>query len=329
MLGEEFFYIISLPLAAWVVNAQFAVHLTVLLAMSVGLGNILKNFCLIPRPPHPPVWCHVSHETDHGLPSTHTMTAITIPWYFIIFHTWLQPATALPTYIYIVGVLWSTSVMMSRVYNGHHTPMDVIAGAVLGTGFLMFFTWYLRPVVDSLAVSGNLTGILTVVGTTVSALALHPVPPKVPTPAYAETGLVAGTTTGAFLGLWTKNLNNPRSIYQAYQAFFNMDAPYPPHFAISDHLVLVYFFRIVIGVTLVIMARMVVKKLGMVLIMQIARMLNKKYASKTAFKYSEGDVAVKYITYSAVGFTATFVVGIACMLVGLHLPLDDEILSRV
>lgn len=330
MLGEEFFYILVLPLSSWVGSSQLAVHFTMLLAMSVGIGNILKNFFLIPRPPHPPVWAHVEHEKDHGLPSTHTMTAVTIPWYFIIYTTYLEPTFQLPGITSALVFVWTTSVIASRVYNGHHTPMDVIAGVVLGLGILGFWTFQLRLIVDAMVINNTLAGVLTLFATSISILALHPTPPKIPTAAHAETGLVVGTTTGATLGLWTRVAHDPRSVYLAYRSLFHMDQPYPPRFPfLSDHLALVYPLRFVVGVILVMIARAVVKKLGTLVVLQIARMLNnKKYANKATFKHSEGEVAVKFLTYTAVGFAAVFISHIAFVFLGLHLPLDDEFITK-
>jgi len=301
--------------------------------MSVGIGNILKNIFLIPRPPHPPVWVHAELEKDHGLPSTHTMTAITIPWYFIIYHSYLEPSSQLPTFLSPLILLWTLSVGARRIYNGHHTPLDVIAGAVLGIGILAFWTFQLRLVVDAIVINNTVAGILAVFGTSIGALVLHPTPPKILTPAHAETGLVTGTTAGTILGLWLRVTCPTHSIYQAYHPRFSFYSIYPPQFLpplVTDHLLLVCLLRFVIGVVFVMVARAAVKKLGTLLVLQIAHIVfnNKKYTSKASFKYSAADVIVKFLTYAAVGFTAVYVAHIAFIFLGLHLPLDDEIISK-
>jgi membrane-associated phospholipid phosphatase len=325
MLGEELFYILFIPLSAWVISTQFAAHITILLAMSVGIGNILKNFFLIPRPPHPPVWAHTESEKDHGLPSTHTMTAITLPWYFIVFHHYLEPIYPIHPSVFVLAFVWTVSVMVSRLYNGHHTVMDVIAGAILGVGFLLVFTFQLRPLVDSLLVSDTWTVVFTVVGTGVSILALHPVPPKVLTPAHAETGLVVGTSTGSVLGLWWRGFKSPRHIYSLF--FSTLTVPHPEVFVANTYVL--YLLRFVVGAVTVVLIRFVVKKVATMIVLWVARMLNPKYAGKTAFKYSEAEVAVKYITYSAIGFGAVYLVPLVFVFTGLHHPLDDNIIDNV
>jgi hypothetical protein len=322
MLGEELFYILFLPLSAWVVSAQLASHLTILLAMAVGIGNILKNFFLIPRPPHPPVWVHTESETDYGLPSTHTMTAITLPWYFIIYFNYMEPIYPLHPAVTALAVVWTLSVIISRLYNGHHTPMDVVAGAILGITFLVVWTIHLRPLADSFIANSTLTGVFTVVGTGVSILALHPVPPKALTPAHAETGLVVGTATGTCLGLALRVIHNPRSIYSLWFPSPPMEVPL--FFAFP---LLVYILRFVVGVIIIATVRAVVKLVGTSLVLWMTRMLDIRY-SKSNFKYSEAEAAVKYLTYSAVGVSTTWIAPVVFAFIGLHLPLDDVIIIK-
>lgn len=320
MLGEEIFYILFLPLSAWVVSSQFAVHLTMLLAMSVGIGNILKNIFKIPRPPHPPVWVHTDTEKDYGMPSTHTMTAITLPWYFVIFFNYLEPVHTLPSSTLVVCVLWSLSVIISRLYNGHHSPMDVVAGAILGIGFLALWTLQLRHIVDSFVVENTYTGFFTLVGVFISALAFHPLPPKVMTPAHAETGLVAGTATGAFFGLWLRVANDPRYMFSLFSSHAI------PHFTflLTNPLVL-YTLRFIVGVVIVGTLRAVVKKVATRLVLLL---MDSKYSKEGGFKYSEAEVAAKYMTYTAVGWGATWLAPVVFTFIGLHLPLDDVIIAK-
>ena len=305
------------------VNSQLTSHLVILLAMSVGIGNILKNFFLIPRPPCPPVWTHTEAQKDHGLPSTHTMTAITIPWYFIIYSNYMEPITPLHPTVIVLAVVWTLSVAISRLYNGHHSPMDVVVGAMLGLAFLMVWTIHLQPLVDFFIVNSTLTGIITMVGTGASILALHPVPPKVPTPAHAETGLVVGTASGTVLALWLRVTYDPHTIYSLWSS----SSPPPQLPLLLAHPALVYFLRFVVGVIIVATARIVVKQLGTSLVLWIARMLNTRH-TKSNFKYSEAEVVVKYLTYAAIGFGANWVAPVLFLFLGLQHPLDDVIIYK-
>lgn len=325
ILGEEVCYILALPGASWLVAPQLSMHLTVLLALSVGVGNILKNIFLIPRPPHPPVWAHKgAAEKDHGLPSTHTMTAITFPWYCLYYFDFLEPTAHLSIFLYVLAFIWSASIMISRVYNGHHTPMDVFAGAILAVAFLYSFCVHIRPIVDSYVLNNAFSGLLTIVGITVSALILHPVPPKGLTPAHAETGLALGTMAGAYAALWMRTFVSPQIVH----SFFSSSS-YPPA-AITDNIYLLGLLRFVLGVVIVLIVRTVVKAAGTALVLQVANAINKnnKFSAKNGFKYSEAEVVVKYLTYSSIGIATLWASHIAFVFLGLYHPLDDTLIPK-
>jgi len=81
IFGSEEFYIPLLATSAWIVQLEMALLLGTILAISLLLGNLLKNIFCLPRPRSPPVIVK-ANEHDWGMPSTHSYTAITIPFYF-------------------------------------------------------------------------------------------------------------------------------------------------------------------------------------------------------------------------------------------------------
>lgn len=110
---------------------------------------MLKNLLQSPRPPHKIIWVNKNNpELDPGFPSTHTMTAFTIPWYLIVFY-WdvISPSTKITGIAMLLW--WSFSIAISRIYNGHHFIVDVVGGFSLAMGILGMWTHYLRPIVDS------------------------------------------------------------------------------------------------------------------------------------------------------------------------------------
>ncbi len=295
--------------------------------MSIGIGNILKNIFLIPRPSHP-VWVPSGDpEKDHGLPSTHTMSATTLPWYYLLFLYYLEPRS--PVSLLEIGLvfLWTVSVALSRVYNGHHTPLDVGVGALLGVTMLAAFTFEIRHWVDAIILSHSFTGMFTLIGTFVSALVLHPVPPKIPTPAFPETGLVTGTATGAVLGAWIRhNSVNSHHVYSYICEFFHWNScSYPPPLSpfLANRILLVYILRFILGVVVVMIVRVVVKKVATLVILRGAKLINKntKYTA-TTIRHTEVETAVKYITYTCIALVTT-TSNLFFVPIGLHLPVDD------
>jgi len=263
------------------------------------------------------------------------MTAITMPWYFLIYvyvlpSSSIHPYLTIPPYLILLAIFWSGSVMLSRVYNGHHTPLDVAVGAGLGVVILYVWTCHLRQIFDATLIR-TLSAPLVVAGIFVSVLILHPVPPKA-TPAHAETGLVTGTAMGAFLSSWVREVLHARvtPTYAALCSFFHVTpcTPAPCRFSfLPENLIVLHVLRFIVGVALVMVVRLVVKTVATVVVVQTAKLLNKntKYTSKAAFKHSEAEVAVKFVTYTAVSFTVGFFAPVAYALVGLHLPIDDSV----
>lgn len=109
---------------------------------------MLKNLIQSPRPSPKVVWVNKTNpETDPGFPSTHTMTAFTIPWYLLLFY-WETSTTSSITLAMIVLLWWSLSIAGSRLYNGHHFFIDVIGGLCLAVGILFVWSQYLRYIID-------------------------------------------------------------------------------------------------------------------------------------------------------------------------------------
>jgi len=315
VLGEEIFFISFIPFCCWNVSRQVALHLTFLLAFSVGGGNMLKNYLQSPRPPHKIVWVNRSSpESDSGFPSTHTMTAFTIPWYLLVFY-W--ETTATPTILMGLAVLllWSLSIAVSRVYNGHHFIVDVIGGLFLSIGILTVWTQYLRYIIDPIISHPSLLIPAAFIGGAIGILYMHPRPPS-PNPAITETALVLGTCLGTFLAIWTHHYSQMPTGF-GYKIVDAMDV-------FSDVLALLVA-RFVIGGALVAAVRELAKRVSLpLLLLSHTKLLSsdqKKYKrivyNRTNYKYSVVDTALKLITYTAVSFSVTAVVPHLCCMLGL------------
>ncbi|EGG13992.1 sphingosine-1-phosphate phosphatase [Cavenderia fasciculata] len=257
LLGEEFCYILLLPITAWVISRGLAIDLTFMLALSIGTGNILKNTFTLPRPVK--VWTNTAPQKDHGLPSTHTSSSIAIQFYYFMYFYHVNPNPShqyLPYWIAIIPVMWSVgSVMLSRLYNGHHTPMDVTAGAIIGFSAVFTFVFGYRPFFINLLADDSFLAPMVVFATCCVVLFMHP-QLKTPTPAYPETGLVVGTFHGSFLGGW---------IAHKYNLYYTPDPYYQSSYAIVNFIqtsnTYLTIARILIGIVLVLLIKDLSKKL--------------------------------------------------------------------
>jgi membrane-associated phospholipid phosphatase len=82
------------------------------------------------------------YETEGGMPSTHSMNAVSMPWLIVSLLVSLSPPSpdaspsaplsAFHTGLYVIGVLWTVLCISSRLYMGVHSPADMVVGAGLG-----------------------------------------------------------------------------------------------------------------------------------------------------------------------------------------------------
>ena len=91
------------------------------------------------------------YETEGGMPSTHTMNALSMPWlivYLVYQRIYNQPLISNTEYnnvhndeafvvILIMAILWSVLCILSRLYMGVHSPADMIIGG--GIGLIMLY----------------------------------------------------------------------------------------------------------------------------------------------------------------------------------------------
>ncbi|KAF2078324.1 hypothetical protein CYY_000416 [Polysphondylium violaceum] len=301
ILGEEVFYILSLPLSSWLISKNLAMELTVVLALSIGLGNMLKNTFTLPRPPPATVWTNTPPQQDHGLPSTHTASALSISFYFFIYCYFIEPSISKSwpisaTTAFFIVTFWSISVMISRLYNGHHTPMDVTAGAILAILVLLTYTYQLRYIVYNIISDPTPISIVLYILYCSFVLIVHP-QPRTPTPAYPETGLVTGTSLGPVFAGW-----------------LTQSVPIPIQTTISsDNWILnairsnVYAFGItrgVIGVVLVLIVKSLSKKLYYTMYESVVT--NNQNPAKKPIITPTVEAFGKLFTYGMVSFTIVF-----------------------
>ncbi|MDN5298955.1 MAG: hypothetical protein PWP51_1508 [Clostridiales bacterium] len=124
MLGEDTIYIFILTLLYWCIDKQLARRILLGLSLSVWTNGLIKTMLNFPRPIGVEGIRSLRIETANGasFPSGHTQTIATFMW--LIGHE------AKRRWVYIVGILLTLAVGISRLYLGVHWPKDVICGIV-------------------------------------------------------------------------------------------------------------------------------------------------------------------------------------------------------
>jgi membrane-associated phospholipid phosphatase len=143
-LGEEEFYLIFAPILFWSVNAAVGARVGFAFLISVYVNPILKEFfdrsficantppfCLRPYEFEPAVSDHT--WPGSGMPSGHAQSSMFV---------WgVLAAQINKTWFWIVALLVTFLVGLSRVYLGVHFPHQVVGGWIAGAILLLLFLW--------------------------------------------------------------------------------------------------------------------------------------------------------------------------------------------
>eukprot|EP01095_Lingulamoeba_sp_RSL-Kostka_P011786 TRINITY_DN4579_c3_g1_i1.p1 TRINITY_DN4579_c3_g1~~TRINITY_DN4579_c3_g1_i1.p1 ORF type:complete len:473 (-),score=65.74 TRINITY_DN4579_c3_g1_i1:117-1535(-) len=179
-LGNEMFYITFLPFIKFFVNEMIGRRLVICWGFLYYIGQLLKDMLKLPRPSKERVnYILESHyETEYGMPSTHSMSATTLPIYLSYLMTiYRSDENAIPILffdtsffrnqfienlfffnnnyynlnhiftvpllfgilIWITAFMWFMLTTSSRLYQGVHSLVDIYSGVLLGTLILALF----------------------------------------------------------------------------------------------------------------------------------------------------------------------------------------------
>lgn len=268
--AEEEFYLLALPTLFWNIDYRLARHMTVVVCIGLLVGNLMKDVFRLPRPSNvePKVW--VPHSAsqidstgcrDFGFPSTHTMNAVSNSLFWVMYS--LQYGIGgkqVGSMTLFVGTcIWVASITFGRLYLGVHSPMDVKAGGLLGLA--LAFTCQ-RPLsaldkLDKLFLVTPHVGVLLMIFF-VLVLILNP-QPRPMTPTFMQNCVVSGLTWGCIIGFRTETDRRlGRGILGLSAAPADNSSNHTGSNDISWGLLVL---RTVLGYTLVMMTRIVLKKL--------------------------------------------------------------------
>ncbi|OOB77979.1 MAG: hypothetical protein BEN18_09410 [Epulopiscium sp. Nuni2H_MBin001] len=126
MLAENTFILAILTIIYWCLNKKIAIKMSWIVLFNGVLNGMLKNMINKPRPFEYGIIkpLHLETATSSAFPSGHTQTA-TAFWgsAIIIFQN---------KKVWILGVLMSIIIAVTRLYLGVHWPSDVIGGLLAG-----------------------------------------------------------------------------------------------------------------------------------------------------------------------------------------------------
>ena len=154
--GEEYFYLIMLPILYWCVDTKLARRVTPFLLISAWVNAWCKEWWQRPRP------VMVSAEVkpalnvpDFGLPSGHAQCSLTF-WGAIAFYLKRRGFT-------LFVIFYVPLVCVSRLVLGVHYPQDIVGGLAIAAILLVLY-YKLEPSIArwiSLQSMGKQIGIVT------------------------------------------------------------------------------------------------------------------------------------------------------------------------
>lgn len=126
MMGEQYFYIVTVAVILWCVNKRLGYKLGFAILTSFITNGVIKNIFNSPRPIGTSGIrsLRVSTATGSSFPSGHTQVATAF---------WSSTIIALKkTWISVIGSIIILLVAISRLYLGVHWPKDVVFGIIFG-----------------------------------------------------------------------------------------------------------------------------------------------------------------------------------------------------
>jgi membrane-associated phospholipid phosphatase len=269
-LGDTGVYVVLLPWFHWYLDPHLGRLYMWLLFVGTIVGNLGKNLMALPRPPSH-LRLKKKQLLDFGLPSTHSLNATSLS-LFLVYWIWSHtqlPATQFNKALGItITLLWiAVSTCVSRLYLGVHSPLDIGVGASLGamlvTVWIMIHEWFDKML--ALAAESDVV-VLSFVVTTLMIILLHPRSTR-PTPSFKGTISLSGLATGVTLGL--RNGVVIRTMLQLTSCprhVSNLILNHQPDWSWLHAELWVAFFRVLLGVAIILLVYFVTKLILLVIL---------------------------------------------------------------
>jgi len=119
-LGGEMFYSLMFPCWFWNIDGAVGRRIGVIWCLSMYIGQGLKDIICWPRPACPPaIRAHQQWALEYGMPSTHAMVSITVPF---AAHFFTTSRYDYPGYLGVLAAcIFCILVSSSRIYLGMHS----------------------------------------------------------------------------------------------------------------------------------------------------------------------------------------------------------------
>ncbi|KAI4497383.1 hypothetical protein M0802_007394 [Mischocyttarus mexicanus] len=311
-LGDEVFYSAFIPFWFWNIDGAVGRRVVLVWAIVMSIGQALKDIICWPRPACPPaVRLQSKWAQEYGMPSTHAMIGISIPFSVLIF--------TINRYIYsfpigfAIAFLWCTLICTSRLYLGMHTVLDIVAGLLLAIALMI----PLIPLVDVLDyyIITKAWVVILLILISITAIVYYPSSDKW-TPTRGDTTMVVSVTAGVHAGAWLNYKTGALSLPLL-----------PPPYNIiwpSYRMLGCMILRTILGFCSVIGTKAICKSLCYTVICAILKINSKELMKSENYLENKSkiftDLVSKYITCFMIGVNTVYLLPNVFTIIGIERP---------
>lgn len=311
-LGDEIFYSTFIPFWFWNIDCTVGRRVVLVWAVVMSTGQIMKDVVCWARPACPPaVRLQVKWSEEYGMPSTHAMIGISIPFSVVLFtmNRYIYPVSLGWT----IATLWCTLVCTSRLYLGMHTVLDILAGIILAIALMIPLT-YLVDATDYYIIT-NLWAVTGLIAISILVIVYYPCSKKW-TPTRGDTTMVVSVTTGVHLGAWLNYISG----------FMVPPTESPPYYITwpSYSAFACLILRTILGFCSVLLTRAVCKSVTYGTMCAILKINSKDLMESRNYSGDKNKVLVdlvhKYVTCFMIGIDTVYLLPNVFTMIGIERP---------
>ncbi|VEN50576.1 unnamed protein product [Callosobruchus maculatus] len=312
-LGDETFYSAFIPFWFWNVDGAVGRRMVLVWTIIMYVGQGIKDILRWPRPGPPAFRLQHKWALEYGMPSTHAMVGVSIP-FSIILYTMDRYQYNVPLGV-CAAVVWCTLICISRLYLGMHSVLDVIVGLALAIVLMV----PLVPIVDfldSYLLTNPISPILLLVSS-ILVIVYYPNSGKW-TPTRGDTSMILGVCVGIHVGAW---LNYQTGLMQATTK--HLAAPYVIMWP-SYHMLFRMLLRTIIGFGCVLLTKELFRHLTYQVLCAVlgvdADDLKKSENTLQNKHKTFVDLSCKYVYCGMIGFNTLYMLPQLFRALGIERP---------
>ncbi|EEB14759.1 sphingosine-1-phosphate phosphatase, putative [Pediculus humanus corporis] len=300
-LGDEIFYASFIPFWFWNIDGAVGRRVVSVWTIVMYIGQGTKDIVKWPRPSYPAKRIQKKWAEEYGMPSTHAMIAVSIPFSVLIF--------TMNRYIYsftfgiLFSITWCVIICISRVYFGMHTVLKINFElvSIIREIYMYYIDYYWLT---------SFYSPFVLLLTSASATYFFPNSGHW-TPTRGDTTMVTSVWAGIHIGAWTNFYVGNLTPY-----------PHPPPYEIiwpNIYMLGLGLLRTILGFTLVLATRNITKSFVVNVLSAFAKNVTlKNYKKKTKEVFIE--LTTIYATYFLVGLNTVYSIPLIFRYLGIERP---------